>query len=863
MGKSAEYVENWVLACRRGHPMIARWKELFNGYWDSIRARKGSLDPLFLPDHPMFCKVDLSHMQRFGHDMRSYLVMHSCFKKMIDEEPEMRRVWQEEMVLLRADEHALWHMDEPDVCWQPEAALRKWLGKGNAAWEDHVIKHCPVLKFTRTFAQLLDREPRQRFLMPIPGRPGEYQACCLLGAAFCAALAFEPVEHMPSILQRQEAGDELSESCVLDVRNGYGRRMAQGTGAEFSAKAIGPQDRNQKGVSGNRRNTNRPSIRLAAGCPEAAAVREMTMPLSGLLPCASLLLIWPYPTCDQPLGTFQRFMLSFSCYPQNSPPGMSHGALGSECLTALAAEFIEEVAARDLSEAVGEICAQHLLSRVQRVYSALGGYSNQELADAVETLARDCVTLPEWVERDFEQEQTSEDFCWAFGPAAAEAAAAAAAAVAGLAEPGMLDDAQLVMSVLEAFALDLDCLTAYIYGGLCRTDKESGGNPDDSWERITRSLRAITCWTVAALGRTAGYERVSSEVLWELAGGDTLWAALLLRGALDAQPAPPQVSASRRILAAPKELPVLQQHLVKAFLGLHTPDVAFEVSEEDVAISERSVQLTKHRRQLGEDVAQVKLLPPLLRSSEAFGLQPELAAFLAAVSASSEALRGSLQPCAELWRHLSRAEAECLPSFRTFLCDCAQIALRMEAACAPCSELINKLLQLSAEPPSLATLAVAGVLATNAQLAVQDVPLLASSLAALSPEQRAETASLASRTAMRSGSWLMSSATPSAPEAPAEKPLPEPPGRLRQVLQDAPRQLRCAIDGRLTLDPVRSPSGFLYERAVLAELLARNGNLCPVTGVALALSSCRRDPEARKEALAWVRAQHSRPRRLQ
>ncbi|CAJ1412503.1 unnamed protein product [Effrenium voratum] len=194
MGKSAEYVENWVLACRRGHPMIARWKELFNGYWDSIRARKGSLDPLFLPDHPMFCKVDLSHMQRFGHDMRSYLVMHSCFKKMIDEEPEMRRVWQEEMVLLRADEHALWHMDEPDVCWQPEAALRKWLGKGNAAWEDHVIKHCPVLKFTRTFAQLLDREPRQRFLMPIPGRPGEYQACCLLGAAFCAALAFEPVE---------------------------------------------------------------------------------------------------------------------------------------------------------------------------------------------------------------------------------------------------------------------------------------------------------------------------------------------------------------------------------------------------------------------------------------------------------------------------------------------------------------------------------------------------------------------------------------------------------------------------------------------------------------------------------------------
>ena len=88
-----------------------------------------------LPKHPMFAHIDLSHMQlggafedvfviflagirsgkwswnltkkfsdglekkpptrhRFGHDMRSYLVMHSCFQKMIHEEPEMRRIWQ-------------------------------------------------------------------------------------------------------------------------------------------------------------------------------------------------------------------------------------------------------------------------------------------------------------------------------------------------------------------------------------------------------------------------------------------------------------------------------------------------------------------------------------------------------------------------------------------------------------------------------------------------------------------------------------------------------------------------------------------------------------------------------------------------
>ncbi|CAE7333560.1 HPCAL1 [Symbiodinium sp. CCMP2592] len=194
VGRSTEYVENWVLAARRSHPMILRWKELFNSYFDSIRAGQGSLDVLHLPVHPMFRHIDLSHMQRYGHDMRSYLVMHSCFKKMIDEEPSMRRIWQEEMELFRADDHALWHMDEPEVCWDTEAALAKWLGEGNAAWEDHVLAKCPILKFTRTFAQLLDKEPRCRFVAPADKRPGHLEACCCLGVAFRSALTFEPAD---------------------------------------------------------------------------------------------------------------------------------------------------------------------------------------------------------------------------------------------------------------------------------------------------------------------------------------------------------------------------------------------------------------------------------------------------------------------------------------------------------------------------------------------------------------------------------------------------------------------------------------------------------------------------------------------
>merc|ERR1712166_1726064 len=123
-GRSAEYVENWVLAARRQHPLILRWKELFNGFWDSIAV--GTLDVAGLPEHPMFRDVDLSFLQRFDLDMRSYLVMHACFKKMIDQEPQMRQIWRSEMLLIRAEDSALLHLNEPDVAWDVDAGLRTW-----------------------------------------------------------------------------------------------------------------------------------------------------------------------------------------------------------------------------------------------------------------------------------------------------------------------------------------------------------------------------------------------------------------------------------------------------------------------------------------------------------------------------------------------------------------------------------------------------------------------------------------------------------------------------------------------------------------------------------------------------------------
>lgn len=182
MHKSKEFVENWVMAARRQHPMMVAWKALFNGYWDSkTRADAMSmfLDPPGVPDHPLFQGVDLDHLKRFGQDLRNYLLMHAAFKKLIDQYPEFRRIWEEEMVLIRADDTAFWHMEEPDVKWDPQAALRKWRGPVHSAWLDYVVSSCPVLKFTRDTATLLDQ---------ISGAACLEAGTCL-GEAFRVALA--------------------------------------------------------------------------------------------------------------------------------------------------------------------------------------------------------------------------------------------------------------------------------------------------------------------------------------------------------------------------------------------------------------------------------------------------------------------------------------------------------------------------------------------------------------------------------------------------------------------------------------------------------------------------------------------------
>merc|ERR1712190_714020 len=60
------------------------------------------------------------------------------------------------------------------------------------------------------------------------------------------------------------------------------------------------------------------------------------------------------------------------------------------------------------------------------------------------------------------------------------------------------------------------------------------------------------------------------------------------------------------------------------------------------------------------------------------------------------------------------------------------------------------------------------------------------------------------------------------PPTPHEKQGPEKrvglPG-LRELMQGAPRELCCSLDGKLLVDPVRSPHGHVFERSNLIRVL--------------------------------------------
>eukprot|EP00931_Biecheleriopsis_adriatica_P029121 TRINITY_DN17335_c0_g1_i1.p1 TRINITY_DN17335_c0_g1~~TRINITY_DN17335_c0_g1_i1.p1 ORF type:complete len:955 (-),score=169.03 TRINITY_DN17335_c0_g1_i1:77-2851(-) len=145
-GRSREYVENWFFAARRSHPLVVAWRDLYVAGWRDARTRHD------YPLGPLFQDVDLSHITITEH--RDWLLMHVCFKKLIDEDPEMRRIWSEKMTLLRADDGALAWMADVDAG-RPEDAVRRWVFSFDSTWARRQIDLAPMIKFVGDAAQVL------------------------------------------------------------------------------------------------------------------------------------------------------------------------------------------------------------------------------------------------------------------------------------------------------------------------------------------------------------------------------------------------------------------------------------------------------------------------------------------------------------------------------------------------------------------------------------------------------------------------------------------------------------------------------------------------------------------------------------
>jgi hypothetical protein len=62
-------------------------------------------------------------------------------------------------------------------------------------------------------------------------------------------------------------------------------------------------------------------------------------------------------------------------------------------------------------------------------------------------------------------------------------------------------------------------------------------------------------------------------------------------------------------------------------------------------------------------------------------------------------------------------------------------------------------------------------------------------------------------------------------------------------LKAPPQKLCCEITGRLCAKPVRSPGGRLFDRVAIERWLARNGAVCPISGMPLTLDDCKPDED--------------------
>ena len=73
---------------------------------------------------------------------------------------------------------------------------------------------------------------------------------------------------------------------------------------------------------------------------------------------------------------------------------------------------------------------------------------------------------------------------------------------------------------------------------------------------------------------------------------------------------------------------------------------------------------------------------------------------------------------------------------------------------------------------------------------------------------------------------------------------------------DCPEDMRCAIDGKVMVNPVQSPYGHFFEYKTLQKWFANCGSVCPITQKPLRLDECQQDLEMKKRIVKFLKNDH-------
>ncbi|EER18109.1 hypothetical protein Pmar_PMAR028383 [Perkinsus marinus ATCC 50983] len=77
--------------------------------------------------------------------------------------------------------------------------------------------------------------------------------------------------------------------------------------------------------------------------------------------------------------------------------------------------------------------------------------------------------------------------------------------------------------------------------------------------------------------------------------------------------------------------------------------------------------------------------------------------------------------------------------------------------------------------------------------------------------------------------------------------------RTSQMLVNAPAELKCALDGKIMTNPIRSPYGHVFEKKTLEKWFDSCGEVCPITEKALSIDDCQTAHDIKKAIVRYVK----------